>query len=44
MLEIIKKYNPYISLLLLAYNIWQNNYNVMFTFKYLTFEISIKFL
>ena len=44
MLEAIKKFNPYISLLLLAYNIWQNNYNVMFTFKYLTFEISIKFL
>ena len=44
MLEIIKKYNPYFCLLLLTYNIWQNNFNTIFTFKYLNFEISVKFL
>ena len=44
MLEFIKKYNPYISLLLLTYNIWKNKFSVDFSFKYLNFEISVKFL
>jgi len=44
MIKIFKKYHSHISLLLLAYNIFKNNYNAVFTFKYLNFEFSIKFL
>ena len=44
MFEIFKKYNPYISLLLLTYNIWKNDFSISFSFKYLNFEISVKFL
>jgi hypothetical protein len=44
MLELIKNYNSHICLLLLAYNTWKNNFNVVISFKYLNFEISVKFL